>query len=110
MSASRRKGTRWETAIADFLRANGFPGAERRALAGAADRGDIAGVPEVCIEAKCARAIELASWADEARAEAANAGAGIAAVWVHRRGRSSPADGYVVLDGATFAAMLRRMR
>ena len=44
MSASKSKGTAWETAIVRFLKDRGWPNAERRALGGANDRGDIAGV------------------------------------------------------------------
>lgn len=49
MSASKRKGTSWESAIVQFLKENGVAHAERRALAGNADRGDIAGIPGVVI-------------------------------------------------------------
>ena len=107
---SKIKGRAWESAIVDYLRPS-FPTAERRALAGAADLGDITGIsPQLVIEAKNAARIELAAWLDEATAEAANARADIGVVWAKRRGRSSPGAGYVVMDGATFAAILRALR
>jgi hypothetical protein len=107
MSKSRAKGTKAETAIVNYLRANGFPHAERRALAGSADKGDIAGVPGVVIEAKdCVRA-ELAAWADEAAQEAVNAGAPVGAVWFKRRGTTDPGRWFVLLDGATFCEVIR---
>jgi Holliday junction resolvase len=59
VSASRAKGTRFETAICAYLNAEGFPAIERRALAGSADKGDIAGLP-VAVEAKNVKAIRLA--------------------------------------------------
>lgn len=107
MNASKRKGTSWESAIVDYLREHGWPHAERRALSGNRDRGDIAGLPGVVIEAKAAKALDLAGWTAEAEAERLNDGAALAAVWIKRRGRTSPGAAYVVLTGATFAELLR---
>ncbi len=107
MSAGKRKGTAWESAIVAFLKGEGWPHAERRALAGSADRGDIAGVVGVVIEAKSAARVELAAWLDEANAEAVNDRARIGAVWFKRRGKTSPRDGFVLMDGQTFATLLR---
>lgn len=107
MSKSRAKGTAWESTIVDYLRANGAPHAERRALAGAKDRGDIAGIPGVVIEAKSAAKIELAAWLDEAEAERVNDGADLAVVWIKRRGKTCAGDGYVTMTGATLIRLLR---
>jgi hypothetical protein len=90
----------------DYLRTVGVPHAERRAGNGAADRGDIAGLPGVVIESKNAKTGTLAAWLDEAEAERINAGADLAVVWHHRRGRASPAQGYVTMSGATLVALL----
>jgi hypothetical protein len=86
----------------------GWPHAERRALAGALDKGDIAGVPGCVIEAKNCKQINLAQFLDEANAERNNAGAVVGAAWVKRRGKASAADGYVVMDGATFTYLLQQ--
>jgi hypothetical protein len=83
------------------------PHAERRALGGSLDRGDIAGLPGVVCEAKSAARLELAAWLAEAEAERVNDGADIAVVWHKRRGKGSPADGYVTMTGATLVALLR---
>lgn len=107
MSASKRKGTSWESAIVAYLCEQGWPAAERRALAGALDRGDIAGVPGVAIEAKSVQTVKLAQFIDEAEAERANAGAKVGAVWMKRRGKTSPAAGYVVMHGAQFVDLLK---
>jgi len=107
MGRSRAKGTAWETAIVTYLQTRGWPTAERRALAGRNDRGDIAGVVGVCIEAKSAARLELAVWADQTRAETINAAARVGAVWIRRRGKPNPADGYVLLDGHTFTELLK---
>lgn len=106
MSRARAKGTRWESSIVQALHDAEFTGAERRVLHGRDDRGDIAGVAGLVIEAKdCART-ELAAWVDEAEAEARNDGARYGVVWHHRRGRSSPAEGYVSMSGASFLRLL----
>jgi hypothetical protein len=107
MSASKRKGTAWESAIVDYLRANGVPHAERRAQNGAKDRGDIAGVPGVVFEAKSAARVELGPWLLEAEAERANDGADLAVVWHKRRGKTSAGDAYVTMSGATLVGLLR---
>ena len=107
MSKSKRKGTAAESAVVNYLRTQGFPQAERRALNGVLDRGDVAGVVGTVIEVKnCART-ELAAWLDEADTEADNDGAQLGVVWHKRRGKGSPADWFVTMDGATFAFMLR---
>ncbi|AGL13860.1 hypothetical protein [Actinoplanes sp. N902-109] len=107
MSASKDKGTAWESRIVGYLAENGFPHAERRALNGTQDRGDIAGVPGVVIEAKNCKTTSLATWVDEALLEQANDGAAHSAVWHHRRGKASPADGFVTMTGAGFIRLLR---
>ena len=106
MSAAKDKGTKWESAIVQFLRCNGVPHAERRTLGGVNDRGDIAGIPGVAIEAKSAARAELASWLDEAETERVNDGADIGVVWFKRRGRPSPGAGFVLMHGDALVALL----
>lgn len=103
---SKRKGTSWESTIVDYLKTRGWLHAERRALAGNQDRGDIAGIPGVVIEAKNANRTELGSWLDEAKTETRNDHADLGVVWFKRRGRTSAGDGYVLMDGATFVWLL----
>lgn len=45
-------GTAAETAVVRYLRNHGFPHAERRALRGARDAGDITGTPGICWSVK----------------------------------------------------------
>ncbi len=52
MSKSKQKGTAAETAVVKYLKANGFPKAERRALQGSLDKGDISGIDDVVLEVK----------------------------------------------------------
>lgn len=106
MSKSRSKGTAWETAVVTHLRTNGAPHAERRALGGRTDRGDIAGIPGVAIECKSAARVEMAAWVDEAQKEAANDGADLGLVWIKRRGKTSPGDGFVIMTGDALLHLL----
>ncbi|GIF14820.1 hypothetical protein [Actinoplanes teichomyceticus] len=105
MSASRKKGTAWESSITAYLSGAGFPGVERRALTGSQDKGDVAGLPLV-IEAKNCKTTTLAAWVDEASAEAKHAGVAVGVVWHHRRGKSSPGDGFVTMSGEDFVTLL----
>lgn len=95
MSAARRKGTAFETAVVEFLKAHGFPYAERRAQRGTKDAGDVAGVPGFCLELKNHNRLELAVWSDEAARESRAAGVWRWAVVAKRRGKNVR-DAYVV--------------
>ena len=75
MSESKRKGTLAETAVVSFLRTAGFPYAERLALQGSKDRGDVTGIPGVVIEVKNEQAYQFSGWLQEATVEGENAGA-----------------------------------
>lgn len=106
MSASKRRGTGWETAVVRYLCDSGVLHAERRALAGTKDRGDVAGIPGIVVECKNEKAVSLAGWLDEANVERDNDGADAGFVWFKRRGKTSPGDAYVLMDGATLVRLL----
>ena len=107
MSAGKQKGTRHESNIVAFLREHGFTFADRVPLSGSRDRGDVTlGPGSPVIEAKNQSRHSFAEWLDECNAEAANAHAPFGVVWAHRRGKGSPGDGYVVMDGHTFVKLL----
>ena len=107
MSANKQRGTKWESACVNWLRGIGFVWADRVPLSGARDRGDVTlGPGSPVIECKSQNRISLAEWVDETRAETANAKAPFGVVWIKRKGKQSPADGYVVLDGRQFAELL----
>lgn len=107
MSRSKSKGTAAETAVVNVLKDAGFDHVERRALSGALDRGDIAGIVGVVIEVKNHAKIDLAQFVDEAEIEANNDGADLGVTWIKRRGKSSPLDWYVVMTGRRFVWLLR---
>jgi hypothetical protein len=92
MARPKDIGTAAETAVARALRRLGWPHAERRALAGAYDLGDITGTPGVAWEikggdaAKSASDGQIAEWMVETERERRNAGANIGVLVVQRRG------------------------
>lgn len=106
MNPSKRKGTAWESAVVDLLRRSGFPYAERRALSGPNDRGDVSGVPGVVIEAKAEKRIDLAGYMDEVRLEKANANASVGVAVVKRRNHGTE-RAYVVLELADFLELIQ---
>jgi hypothetical protein len=90
VSRSKDIGTAAETAVVRFLRANGFPAAERRALKGTLDEGDITGTPGICWEVKArSRPVsdtQVGEWLDEVADERINANADIGVVVIRRPG------------------------
>lgn len=106
MNKSKIKGTSWESEIVRYLRECGVPSAERRALHGNHDRGDLAGIPGVVVEAKNAARLDLAGWLDEAEIEQRNDHADLGVVWFKRRGRTSAGRGYVLMSGDAFVGLL----
>lgn len=108
MSKQRQKGTTFETLIVNYLRDSGaFPYAERRALHGTVDKGDITGTPGLVWECKNHKQIKLAEWIDETEVERGNANADIGILVVKRVGRGDPADQYAVLPLAELVYLLR---
>jgi len=74
VNVPRIKGTAAETAVVGYFQEHGFPYAERRALKGALDRGDLTGMPGLAIEVKYANAgIRMGSWLAETGIERLNA-------------------------------------
>jgi hypothetical protein len=95
---SKTKGTAAETAVVAYLRRRGWIHAERRALSGNVDRGDIAGVVGVTLEVKSCKSFDLAGWLREAETEQANNGDHIGAVIAKKRGTTDPAQWYELLS------------
>lgn len=73
MSKSRARGTDTETKVVRYLVSEGFYRAERRALKGKLDEGDVTGIEGVCIEVKGDRSNKLSAWKAETIEEAGNA-------------------------------------
>ena len=102
---SKKKGTAWETALVEYLKLSGFPYAERRALCGTSDRGDVAGIPGVVLEAKAEKTIALSTYMDEVATEKQNANAQVGAAVIKRRNRG-PGDSYVVMPLSQFVDLI----
>lgn len=94
---SKALGTKAESAVVRYLRDNGFAHAERRALHGSADLGDVTGTPGICWEIKGGEAARSASdgqvraWLQETTIETLNAGADLG-ILVRQQWRKTPAQ------------------
>jgi hypothetical protein len=100
VNPSKNKGTSCESAVVKFARANGFPWAERMALTGAKDCGDVRLTPLgwtaglIVIEVKAHKSAgtgqpgpaQLTEWMAQAEAERLNAGAAHCPLVVKRTG------------------------
>lgn len=102
VNKSKNLGTAAETRVVRYLAANGFPYAERRALAGIKDLGDITGTPDIAWEVKAGQAAWNASdnqidkWLVETEVERVNAKASVGILVVARRGKN-PRDWWAVM-------------
>src|SRR5450631_1434689 len=106
MSVNKRKGTTWESAVVAFLKADGWENCERRALRGTLDAGDVAGLPNVALELKATRSLDLAGAMKEAKVEAGHAGARYYAAILKARGKPT-SEAYAVVTLDQFSQMLR---
>lgn len=107
-------GTVAETAVVRVLRDNGFPHAERRALHGALDLGDITGTPGIVWEVKGGDAAKTASdgqverWREETDREAQNAGAPLGILVLQRKGigTANASRWWAILDASTLTDLV----
>ena len=97
VTKQKAKGTAAETAVVRWLRDNGFPYAERRALHGTADMGDITGCGPVVFEVKNHKTLDLAGWIKELETEMRNAKVDTGAVIAKKRGTTDPGEWYAVM-------------
>lgn len=104
---AKQKGTAWETSLVRYLRDRGWPLAERRALHGNTDLGDITGIVGVVVEAKNHKTLNVAAWVTEAETERDHAGAKVGVAWYKRRGHTDPGKGIVAMSGDTFTDLLK---
>lgn len=117
MNRPKQIGTRAETAVVRYLRKNGWPAAERRALTGAHDRGDITGCPGLVFEVKGGEAARKATdrlvhgWLAETDNERRNSGADFGVLVLQRRGIGPDRAGrwWAVIPVADFAVLTAAM-
>lgn len=108
MSKSRSKGTSFETLIVRFLRDVGFPYAERRALHGNLDKGDVTGCGPLVFECKAAKRHELSAWLAETEQERVNANADYGVLVVKRQGHGTGAEQYAIMRMEDMARLLKQ--
>lgn len=84
-------GTRTETMVVNYLRENGHPHVERRALHGAIDWGDLTGMPGVAWQikggdmAKDASVNQINGWLGDVEKQRINSGSDVGILVVQRR-------------------------
>lgn len=102
------KGTKAESAFVTWLRANGFPYAERRSLAGTQDRGDVTGCPGLVFEVKDQLLWKLAPWMRETVLERQNARAdfGILIIKPPGVGHTNPGNWVALMHQGEFRRLI----
>lgn len=88
MSAAKAKGTAAENAVVEYLRHSHWPNAERRALSGANDKGDVSGTPGVVWEVKSGSRLAIPEWMAETERERNNAKADYGVLVIKPKGLS----------------------
>lgn len=106
VNKSKRRGTAAESAVVSYLVDRGWPHAERRALQGSLDKGDVAGVAGVMVEVKDCVKLDFGGWLKEALTEKVNAKAKVGVVWAKRKGKADAGEWYVVMTGQQFCDLL----
>ena len=105
-NSSKDKGSAYERLVVMYLKAHGFPKAQRRYGAGAVnDTGDVHGVPEWVLELKAEKKIDLAGYMDETMLEKSNAHETFGAAIIKRRNKSV-GQSYVVMPLEQFCELL----
>ena len=105
---SKQKGTAAETAVVRYLQANGFPYAERRALHGTVDKGDITGCGPLVFEVKNHKEFDLSGWLNELMRETDNAQADYGVLVVKRRGHVDAGQWYAMMPFEAITALLKQ--
>ena len=108
MSLNRSKGTSFETLIVRSLRNLGFPYAERRALHGHLDKGDVTGCGPLVFECKAAKRHELSAWLKETETERINANADYGVLVVKRQGHGTGEEQYAIMRFDDMAKLLKQ--
>lgn len=105
---AKRKGSKWESDVRDYLAAHLGLRVERIPAGAAHDRGDLSGLPGVAVECKNVQRIDLSTIVDEARTEASNVGDGTLPVAIVKRRNRPTGDAYVVMPLDAWATMFGR--
>lgn len=107
-SPSKRKGSSAERDVVNYLKKLGWKYAERRLAGDTFDRGDVAGIPEVCLEVKNHKTQDLAGWTKELQVEMKNAKAETGAVVHKKRGITDVGQWYATMPVSVYVALLKK--
>ena len=107
-SAAKRKGSQAERDVVAYLKANGYPYADRRVAGATLDKGDISGVLGVTIEIKNHARLDLAGWLAELEVEMKNDSAWTGVVIHKRKGKGDVGEWYATLPVKVWLALLRK--
>lgn len=103
---SKQKGTNAETAVVNYLKPT-WKKAERRALNGSQDKGDIAGVPNVCIEVKNHKSMKLSEWVRQLEVEIENSKSTTGAVIHKKNGTTDVGKWYATMPVHIYVQLLK---
>ncbi len=110
---SGRRGTEAENGVVAVFRRR-FPAADRRVPNGSLDRGDVTGVPELCVEVKGGKGgYDLGPWMKEAEKEQVNAKTRWKCLAFRRWGKGNPEEWFATMrlgDFVDLYADLMEMR
>lgn len=111
--ANRRKGHDAERAVAKWLRANGFPHAERAVRTGytgndrtVADPGDVAGTPGIAWQIKDCAAEQINTWLVETEEQRCATHADYGILVQRRRGKADPGRWWAWIDSNALARLI----
>lgn len=107
VSASKSKGTKWETAVKEWLNRRGWRGVARHPQHGARDVGDLSGIPQLVIQCKNERTYTWGPYLRELQEQIRNADASAGVLVVHRMNQASVEEALFVMDAESFACMLQ---
>ncbi len=107
MSKAKQKGTAAETAVVKYMKAQGWVHAERRALHGNLDKGDINLGSPVVLEVKDHAKLSLSEWVKELKTEMDNAEVDAGAVIAKKRGTMNVGDWYAVMPVDVLVFLLK---
>lgn len=101
-----KRGPKFESDVVKYLQGEGWENVERRVAGGSRDRGDLAGIPNVCMELKNTGVMQMGAAVAEAEKEALNAGARWWSV-VFKRRQKGVHQAYVVTSLEQWSKVLR---
>lgn len=107
---SKEKGMRAERAVAEWLKANGHPNAERSRWGWTDDRGDIDGVDDLCVEIKDQKKIDLSEFLKELERETANRKTNFGVLIVKKRLTMDVDEWYAVMPAKAWITLFNLLK